>query len=445
MAFKELWQRASHLGVEEATPPRLARYVVLLNTVMLLASPISIVYLAMNLRTELPALIKIGMPLGILAAYLVALSLNRLKQYWLAIVWLFSSLNVYILFAVLLFGPESGSHYYLIISVTAIALFCPPQYRWTATILMVMSLGSFFGILFFGDRIVPFVIHDSLPVDAYHWVALASVALLTATFTHHSRRRGAAMENSLEAAYAELERSQSELVESEKHASIGRLAAGLLHEVNTPLGTLRASADTIAKSFDRMREGQVERAVQAGTEASRSLTQAAARVGDALETLKRFVALDEAERKPFDIRQGIDDTLSLMHPRIEGRIRVVRQYPEKLALVICYPAKLNRVFLSLLENAVEALDSDDVESEIQIQVAETGEGVVVEIVDNGKGIPSSAFATIFDFGLTRKGDRIGMRLGLPMSKSSVEEIGGSLQISSVEGQGTTATIFLPTA
>ena len=76
------------------------------------------------------------------------------------------------------------------------------------------------------------------------------------------------------------------------------------------------------------------------------------------------------------------------------------------------------MFLSLLENAVEAFDDDDPANEIQVRVSETGEGVAVQITDNGKGIPSSSFATLFDLGLTRKGDRVGMRLGFPIGASS---------------------------
>ncbi len=119
------------------------------------------------------------------------------------------------------------------------------------------------------------------------------------------------------------------------------------------------SSPSETKSVRRPKAGQVERTVKAGADASKSLTQAATRVGDALETLKRFAALDEAERKPFDIRQGIDETLSLMRPRIGGRVRVVRPIRRRIALVIWSPTKLNRVFLSLLENAAEAFDDDD--------------------------------------------------------------------------------------
>ena len=131
-----------------------------------------------------------------------------------------------------------------------------------------------------------------------------------------------------------------------------------------------------------------------------------------------------------------------MAPRLSGRIRVVRDYPESLSTVECQPARLNRVFLSLIENAANAIEGD---GEIRLHVAETQGGIEIDVSDDGPGIAKSELPTLFEVGLSRKGARVGMRLGLPMSRASVQEMGGSLSISSVEGEGTTVRIFLPTA
>ena len=132
-------------------------------------------------------------------------------------------------------------------------------------------------------------------------------------------------------------------------------------------------------------------------------------------------------------------------PRAECRLKPQNNtasavHPETLAPVLCQPAKLNRVFLSILENAADAIEH---EGEIRIRVTDKDDAVTVEFVDNGKGIAAASLPTLFDFGLSPKRGRVGMRLGLPMSRFSVEEMGGTIAIASVEGEGTAVTIELP--
>ena len=442
----ELWRRITRLGVDESTPPRQARYVILINSLVVVATPIALFYLFLNLRADMPLRWRLGPSLSVIFGYAVTLVLNYRRHYHAAIAWLIGVVTVFAVVSVFGYGPASGSHYFLIAIVAATALLCPPQFRRTVAFLIALVLGTFFGILFFGGRIDPVIAPGQFPVDAYRRTALASVAVLTALIAYHSHRRGAAMEETLEDALSELKASQAQLVESEKEAMLGRLSAGIVHEVNSPLGALHASTKTIVKSFEHVRQGgdseRLARVVEAGTSASASLEQASTRITEVLETLKRFVALDEAERKPFDVRQGLDDTISLMAPRLSGRIRVVRDYPESLSTVECQPARLNRVFLSLIENAANAIEGD---GEIRLHVAETQGGIEIDVSDDGPGIAKSELPTLFEVGLSRKGARVGMRLGLPMSRASVQEMGGSLSISSVEGEGTTVRIFLPTA
>ena len=86
----------------------------------------------------------------------------------------------------------------------------------------------------------------------------------------------------------------------------------------------------------------------------------------------------------------------------------------------------------------------EIRGAIRIKVYESEEGIEIELADNGRGIPESIVADIFEISLTRKGDRVGMRLGLPMSKRSLEEMGGRLSLESIEGQGTTVRMIVPT-
>jgi signal transduction histidine kinase len=161
-----------------------------------------------------------------------------------------------------------------------------------------------------------------------------------------------------------------------------------------------------------------------------------------VEGLRQFVGLDEAERKPLDVRKGLDGALSLLGPSLQGRIEVVRDYAEKLPEVVCRPAKLNRAFLSVLQNAVQAIGSRGV---LRVSVRKLDGRIEIDVVDDGRGIPASRMPEIFQLGLTRKEGRVGLRLGLPMSKRCIEELGGQLAVESVEGKGTTVRMTLPVA
>lgn len=289
MTAAGLWQSVTHVGVPENTPPRKARYVILLNSLIVLATPVTFVYLAMNLTTDLPLVWQLTPPLGVLFGYAITLVLNYRRRYQWALIWLILYLTAYVAATSFAFGAESGSYLFLIAVLATTALLCPPHYPRTATLLLTTVLLTFLGIVFFGDRITPAITPDRFPLEGYFQTALVAVAALTALIAHHSHRRGAALESSL-------------------------------------------------------------------------------------------------------------------------------------------------------ENAADAIEH---EGEIRIRVTDKDDAVTVEFVDNGKGIAAASLPTLFDFGLSPKRGRVGMRLGLPMSRFSVEEMGGTLAIASVEGEGTAVTIELP--
>jgi signal transduction histidine kinase len=257
----------------------------------------------------------------------------------------------------------------------------------------------------------------------------------------------------LSLALDELKAAQGRLVESEMQAVLGRLVAGILHEVNSPLGTLRSSLDTIERALARSRpvlerhpdaqSPEVRRAraaVETSVELSRVLHGSEARIREVLDSLRRFVSLDVAEVMPLNLARSIGDVLTLL--TIDERIRVETDFPDEPLVVHCKPARINKVFLNLLQNAVAGIDGP---GEIRVRAERLGERVAVTIEDTGRGIPPAQLAQIFDFGFTTKsGGRVGMRMGLPTSKRWVEEGGGRLSIRSAVGRGTTVRVELPT-
>lgn len=255
----------------------------------------------------------------------------------------------------------------------------------------------------------------------------------------------------LQHALSELQEAEMALVESEKEVMLGRLIAGIVHEINSPLGALTSTADTLTRAIARL-----ERAIASGevdqVRLSKDLAQgrslatiqkeSSQRIQTLIGSLKRFVSLDQAQLKAMDVREGIDSAIELIGAQTANRISIERRYPEAPTRVLCHPIKLNQVFLNLLQNSVDAIDG---KGRIDVDVTAENGHVEVSFSDTGRGIPPGELEGIFDVGFTKKHGRVGLRLGLPSSKRAIEEIGGKLAIESVVGEGTTVRVDIPVA
>ena len=177
----------------------------------------------------------------------------------------------------------------------------------------------------------------------------------------------------------------------------------------------------------------------AGESASKTLETGASRINSVLDSLKRFVSLDEAERKKIDVQAGLDSAITVLGAELDG-VQINRTYSDADAMVECFPARLNQAFLHLVRNAAQAVQQG---GEIHLTVRLDGDEVDVTVEDNGPGIAPEVLESVFDFGFSKEGDRVRMRLGLPTSKRIVEEIGGQLDIWSEPQRGTKVRIRLP--
>jgi two-component system, NtrC family, sensor kinase len=250
---------------------------------------------------------------------------------------------------------------------------------------------------------------------------------------------------------AELRETQAQLVQSEKMAALGDLVAGVAHEINTPLGAVGSNTDLVARALAKVKDaiadpsqadkarGYLDRAAGMA-EVSR---EACRRIGEIVRSLRNFARLDEAERKPADLHQGIESTLTLAAHLLKNRITVRREYGE-LPQVDCHPNQLNQVFLNILVNAAQAIDG---QGEITIRtrfVPGPGRGsAIVEISDTGSGIAPENLGKIFNPGFTTKGVGVGTGLGLAICYRIVQDHQGKVEVESTVGRGTTFRITLP--
>ncbi len=249
----------------------------------------------------------------------------------------------------------------------------------------------------------------------------------------------------------ELQETQTHLIQSEKMASLGNLVAGIAHEINTPVGAINSMHDTLIRAVGKLKETlettlseayNENRAMQASlkviADANRVIATGTERVTGIVRSLRSFARLDEAELKEVDIHEGIDNTLMLVHHDVKNRIEVVKAYGD-IPPIVCYPSRLNQVFLNLLVNASQAIEG---EGEIGIRTVMVDEKVHIAIRDSGVGIPPENLGKVFDPGFTTKG--VGTGLGLSICYQIVKDHRGEIEVESEVGEGTTFTVILPT-
>lgn len=248
----------------------------------------------------------------------------------------------------------------------------------------------------------------------------------------------------------ELETANRQLVEAHKMASLGRLLAGIVHEINTPIGSILSNNEVILRSLDIIKKhlGDDQPAATQKAkdilETCRSLAAvdkiACERISSIIRGLKTFSRVDTADLKKIDVRENIENTLKLTHGEFRRRITIETDFGE-VPPVECHPQMLNQVLLNTIVNAGQAIDG---EGKITIRTRLEGDRVHIAISDTGKGIAPEDRAKIFGAGFTTKPVGIGTGLGLNISKQIVEETHhGSLDFESEPGAGTTFHIRIP--
>jgi PAS domain S-box-containing protein len=281
----------------------------------------------------------------------------------------------------------------------------------------------------------------------------------------------------LQTALHELQQTQAKLVQTEKMSSLGQLVAGVAHEINNPVNFIYGNVNYVkeyiqdllslielyqqqyptptseiqdlveAIEFDFLKEDlpKLLSSMKVGTD----------RIQKIVLALRNFSRMDEAEVKEVDIHQGIDSTLMILQNRFKERvghpaITVIKEYGD-LPLIECNPGQLNQVFMNIISNAIDAVESLNTEKKIinplTINISTKklkSDRIVIKISDNGPGMTETVKKKLFDPFFTTKPVGKGTGLGLSISYQIItEKHGGSLQCNSAPGEGAEFLIEIP--
>ena len=239
----------------------------------------------------------------------------------------------------------------------------------------------------------------------------------------------------LKSAMKELKETQIQLINSEKMASLGQLVAGVAHEINTPVASIKSNNGIVAKLLDSIDDADLKEMLSDINEIDK---EAVNRISNIVTSLKKFVRLDEAELQEADINKELDLTLELIRHETKNRIEIVRNYGE-IPAIKCFPNMLNQVFTNILINACQAIEG---KGKIIITTEYKNKKLVVKIKDNGKGIPQNQLSKIFSDGFTTKGVGVGTGLGLAICTKIIEKHKGEITVNSEIGKGSEFVITI---
>ena len=248
----------------------------------------------------------------------------------------------------------------------------------------------------------------------------------------------------------EQKKLQSQLIVSDRMASVGTLAAGVAHEVNNPLAAIIANLDYIAEQRGRLLDADDPRDYGSFlSEIEAPLTdaaEAARRVRQIVRDLKVFSRSPEAEpRGPISVVTVLDSAVRMAWNELRHRARLIKDYGP-VPPVEVNEARLVQVFLNLLVNSAQALPEGSAEqNRVCIRTRAEGDRVIVEVSDTGPGIPPAIISRIFDPFFTTKAVGVGTGLGLAICRRLVTDMGGELGVRSEIGSGTTFRVALPIA
>ncbi|NOQ76601.1 MAG: bacteriohemerythrin [Methylococcaceae bacterium] len=267
---------------------------------------------------------------------------------------------------------------------------------------------------------------------------------------------------------SQLKETQGHLIQSEKMASIGQLAAGVAHEINNPLGYIYSNLNTLksyltdleqiallaekmsaeltednslAKEFNQLcKDLDLEFLQEDLQDLVKESIEGATRAKKIVQDLRDFSRIDKQESEIFDVEEGLNTTLNIVHNELKYKADIVKEFGG-IKPFECVGAQLNQVFMNLLVNAAHSIDDF---GKITVRTGYQDKDYVwIEVEDTGKGIPEDIKNKIFDPFFTTKPVGKGTGLGLSLSYKIIQDHQGKIELDSVVGKGTRFRVYFP--
>ncbi len=311
---------------------------------------------------------------------------------------------------------------------------------------------------------------EKMNEELLNTINLTAQQLKTVLERRYSEKNLAENYTELKNAHEELKSTQSQLLQSSKLASLGQLAAGVAHEINNPVAYIRNNINVLKDYLENIKliltqhnqlldaiephhdlasqkkdietsyeELKIDYIMNDLDDLIHDSLEGISRVVEIVSDLKSFSRVDEAEVTEGDINKAIESTIKIIWNELKYKCTLEKEYGE-LPLLRCYLSQLNQVFMNLLVNASQAIEH---QGKINIKTLLEENNIIIEISDNGSGIPSENLEKLFDPFFTTKPVGVGTGLGLYISYGIVQKHHGTLEVKSELGKGTTFKICLP--
>lgn len=465
----KFWESISNIGLKESTSSVLKRKVQLTNRMIFTLIVVELGYLPLYLSLNLSVLFYINIFLLLIFTSLLFI-LTKKGKHAIAAFLLSILLILDITFLSFVTSGNNSLLYLIPFSVFGFAL------TDNTKISIAIFISSFLAFFLAGylRTIMEPLIYVSPETDRLgsltniafiFFINLYSIYQLQLTNKEYSKGIRQQKEK-IEKQHNELVKTQVQLVQSEKMASLGLLSAGLAHEINNPLNIIHASTYSLDndlndivllvekystyissndKDLSEMRNFEndinYEHLISSIKEGIACIQEGSMRAAKIINRLDNFSSDDKSQMKLVDIHDGLESTLSLLKNKIPKEVKLTKDFDVSIGSIACDTGQLNKVYLNMIMNALDAMTG---RGHLIITTKKTSDKAIISFTDDGDGIKKEDLSKIFDpfFSTKEPAKRTG--LGLAISHGIIESHGGTIEVLSQAGKGTEFIISLPT-